>query len=63
MASKKPKKSSGPSAVVTDNLCSQLSADEADLLSKIPWFIERDLLGWRPVITMDKQLNKIMDAG
>mgnify|MGYP000441526336 CR=1 FL=1 len=41
----------------------QLSADEAVQLSKIPWFIEHDLLGWRHVIRMDKQLNKIMDAG
>ena len=63
MASKKPKKSSGQSAVLTDNLGSQLNADEAELLSKIPWFNERYLLWWRPVITMDKQLNKIMDVG
>ena len=61
--SKKPKKSSGPSAVVTDNFGSQLNVDEAELLSKIPWFNERYLLWRRPVITMDKQLNKIMDAG
>jgi len=63
MASKKSKKSLDQSAVLTDNIGSQLNVDEAELLSKIPWFNERDLLGWRPVITMDKQLNKIMDAG
>jgi len=62
MASKKSKKSSGQSAVVTDNLDSQLSADEAELLSKIPWFNERYLLPGESVSDYDASLQLLVES-
>jgi len=62
MASKKSKKSSGQSAVLTDNIGSQLSSDEAELLSKIPWFNERYLLPGESLSDYDTSLQLLVES-
>ena len=62
MASKKSKKTSDQSAVLTDNLGSQLSADEAELLSKIPWFNERYLLPGESLSDYDTSLQLLVES-
>ncbi len=62
MASKKSNKSSDQSAVLTDNLGSQLGADEAEVLSKIPWFNERYLLPGESVSDYDTSLQLLVES-
>jgi hypothetical protein len=62
MASKKCKKFSDQSAVLTDNIGSQLSADEAELLSKIPWFNERYLLPGESLSDYDTSLQLLVES-